>query len=122
MSLLSVKDLEEPKNYILADGYHIEIDWDVKIDLMPKNCFRRTWRRRRKPNMIVTHWDATTSAEKCKRVLQARKISTHFCIDNDGVIFQYLDPNDIGWHAGKVNNYSIGVEFSNAYYTKYNSV
>ena len=70
--------------------------------------------------MLVTHWDATTSAEKCKRVLQARKISTHFCIDNDGVIYQYVDTNNVAWHAGKVNKYSIGIDFSNAYYTKYN--
>ncbi len=70
--------------------------------------------------MIVTHWDATTSAEKCKRVLQARKISTHFCIDNDGVIHQYVDTNNIAYHAGRVNKYSIGIDFSNAYYTKYN--
>tara|TARA_Y100000296_G_C5167454_1_gene255460 strand:- start:83 stop:937 length:855 start_codon:yes stop_codon:yes gene_type:complete len=118
--LLSNKDLEEPKNYILVDGYRIEIDWDVKIELMPKNCFR-TWRwgKERKPNMIVTHWDATTSAEKCKRVLQARGISTHFCIDNDGIIYQYVDTNNIAWHAGGVNKYSIGVDFSNAYYMKY---
>ena len=119
--LLSVKDLEEPKNYILADGYHIEIDWDVKIDLMPKNCFKTwRWKKKREPNMIVTHWDATTSAEKCKRILQARKISTHFCIDNDGVIYQYVDTNNIAWHAGGVNKYSIGIDFSNAYYLKYN--
>ena len=72
--------------------------------------------------MIVTHWDVCTSAEKCKRVLEARGISTHFCIDNDGIIYQYLDTNDVGWHAGKVNNYSIGIDFSNAYYTKYNSI
>jgi len=117
--LLSTKDLEEPENYILVNGQRIEIDWDVKVDLMPKNCYR-SWRGERKPNMIVTHWDATTSAEKCKRVLQARGISTHFCIDNDGIIYQYVDTNNAAWHAGGVNNYSIGIDFSNAYYLKYN--
>jgi len=118
--LLAERDLKESKNYILVNGLYVEIDWDVKIDLMPKNCFR-TSRSTRKPRMIVTHWDATTSAEKCKRVLHARKISTHFCIDNDGVIYQYVDTNNIAWHAGGVNKYSIGVDFSNAYYTKYNN-
>ena len=86
---------------------------------MPRNCFR-TWRRERKPKMIVTHWDATTSADKCRRVLQARGISTHFCIDNDGIIYQYVDTNNIAWHARGVNKYSIGIDFSNAYYLKYN--
>ena len=117
--LLSEKDLEKTKNYILINGQQILIDWDVKQDIMPTNCYR-IWRRERKPNMLVTHWDATTSAEKCKRVLQARKISTHFCIDNDGVIYQYVDTNNVAWHAKGVNNYSIGIDFSNAYYTKYN--
>ena len=117
--LLSDKDLQESDNFIICDGQQIDIEWDVKQDLMPSNCYR-TWRRRRHPNMLVTHWDATTSAEKCKRVLQARKISTHFCIDNDGVIYQYVDTNNVAWHAGRVNKYSIGIDFSNAYYTKYN--
>ena len=117
--LLSSRDLQKSKNYIVVDGKKVNIDWDTKIDLMPKNCYK-TQRGKRKPNMIVTHWDATTSAERCKRVLQARKISTHFCIDNDGVIYQYVDTNNVAWHAGGVNKYSIGIDFSNAYYLKYN--
>ncbi len=116
--ILTARDNLNPRNFIVVNGEEVNIDWDVKQDLMPTNCYR-TWRRERKPNMIVTHWDATTSAEKCKRVLQARKISTHFCIDNDGVIYQYVDTNNVAWHAKGVNNYSIGIDFSNAYYRKY---
>ena len=114
--------LEEKKseNYILINGEAIPIQWDVEIDMIKAGAYKK-YRGKRKPNMIVTHWDACTSAASCKKVLEARNISTHFCIDNDGIIFQYLDPNDVGWHAGKVNNYSIGVDFSNAYYTKYNA-
>jgi len=118
--LLAERDLQEPENYIIVNGEQVDIDWDVKVELMPRNC-HKTWRSKRNPKMIVTHWDATTSAEKCKRVLQARKISTHFCIDNDGVIYQYVDTNNVAWHARGVNNYSIGIDFSNAYYTKYSS-
>jgi len=114
-------EYKKSKNHILINGYRIPIDWDVKIDFIRPGAFRKH-RGTRKPNMIVTHWDVCTSAEKCKRVLEARGISTHFCIDNDGIIYQYLDTNDVGWHAGKVNNYSIGIDFSNAYYTKYNSI
>ena len=96
----------------------------MKIDLIKPGAYKKCKLNSRAPTMIVTHWDATTSASKCKRVLEARNISTHFCIDNDGVIYQYLDPNDIGWHAGNraVNNKSIGVDFSNAYYEKYNKI
>tara|TARA_R110002074_G_scaffold154998_1_gene310680 strand:- start:1365 stop:2225 length:861 start_codon:yes stop_codon:yes gene_type:complete len=115
--------LEDKKseNYILIDGQPVPIGWDVEIDLIKPGAYKK-YSKTRKPKMIVTHWDACTSASSCKRVLEARDISTHFCIDNDGVIYQYLDTNDIGWHAGKVNSYSIGVDFSNAYYTKYNSI
>tara|TARA_R110002074_G_scaffold88452_3_gene194948 strand:- start:712 stop:1569 length:858 start_codon:yes stop_codon:yes gene_type:complete len=119
--ILAARELEEEGkivNYILINGSKIYIDWDVKINLMPSKCYR-TWRRERSPNMIVTHWDVTTSADKCKRVLENRKISTHFCIDNDGVIHQYVDANNVAWHAGRVNSRSIGIDFSNAYYLKY---
>jgi len=118
--LVASRELELPENFILADGVRLPIDCDVKIDMLPKNCYK-TYKPMRKPTMIVTHWDATTSAATCKRILQRRGISTHFCIDNDGVIYQYVDTNNVGWHAGKraVNKASIGIDFSNAYYMKY---
>lgn len=119
--LVTSREVEqkEAENFLLINGQHVPIDWDTKIDLIKPGAFRQS-RRTRKPTMIVTHWDACTSAASCKRVLEARNISTHFCIDNDGVIYQFLDTNDIGWHAGGVNSRSIGIDFSNAYYTKYN--
>jgi hypothetical protein len=121
--LVSHRELqqEESENYILINGKNVPINWDTKLDLMKPGSYRKQ-RGRRKPNMIVTHWDVCTSASSCKRVLEARNISTHFCIDNDGVIYQFLDTNDVGWHAGGVNKFSIGVDLSNAYYTKYNSL
>jgi len=106
------------KNHILINGLNVAIDWDVKIDLMKPSCYRHH-NYVRKPNMIVTHWDATTSAAKCRRVLEARNISSHFCIDNDGIIYQYVDTNNTAWHARGVNKYAIGIDFSNAYYLKY---
>ena len=116
-------DQEKPQNHILVNGELRSIDWDVKIDLIKPGAFKKI-SSNREPSMLVTHWDVCTSAEKCKRVLEAKNISTHFCIDNDGVIHQFLDTNDVGWHAGirTVNNKSIGIDFSNAYYTKYNKI
>ena len=108
---------------ILCNGQMIAIDWPkVKIDLL-KDGTHKKYNGRRAPHMAVTHWDVCLSADSCKRVLEKRNISTHFVIDNDGTIVQLLDCNDIGWHAGirKVNNNSIGIDFSNAYYTKYQS-
>ena len=123
--LLAERELKqqdsESENFILINGQRVSIEWDTKIDLIKAGAYKK-YKRERKPNMVVTHWDACTSASSCKRVLEARNISTHFCIDNDGVIYQYLDTNDVGWHAGRVNSKSIGIDFSNAYYTKYNKL
>ena len=33
--LLAERDLQESDNFILCDGQQIDIDWDVKIDLLP---------------------------------------------------------------------------------------
>jgi hypothetical protein len=109
-------------NHIIIGGEKHAIDWNTKVDLIKPSAYKNC--NGRKPSMIVTHWDATTSAERCKKVLEGRNISTHFCIDNDGVINQFVDTSDIAWHAGNrvVNKKSIGVDFSNAYYTKYNKV
>ena len=59
----------------------------------------------------------------CHRVLEQRGISVHFAIDNDGTIYQFMDMNDIAWHAGGKtwNAKSIGVEIANGYYPKYQS-
>lgn len=75
----------------------------------------------RKINMFVNHWDVCLSSASCVRVLNDRKVSVHFSIDNDGTIYQLADMQQICWHAGngKVNMASVGVEISNAFYTKY---
>ena len=108
---------------ILCNGTMIPIEWDkVRISLLKEGTHKKV-KNRRTPTMAVTHWDVCLSADSCKRVLEKRGISTHFVIDNDGTIVQLADCNDITWHAGirKVNNVSIGIDFSNAYYTKYQS-
>ena len=113
---------QEPENYIVCDGEKIKIDWDkTRQDLLGNKCYK-TYKKDRKPTMIVTHWDVCTSAASCKRVLQKKGISTHFVIDNDGTIVQLVDCNNTAWHAGirRVNNASIGVDFSNAVSEKYN--
>jgi len=109
-------------NHILCNGKETVIEWHkVKIDPIKSGCYKEV-KKERHPAMIVTHWDAALSAASCKSILEKRKISTHFVIDNDGTIVQLLDTNHIGWHAGirAVNNVSIGIDFSNAVYEKYN--
>lgn len=112
---------------IICDDRRIPINWkrvftyneDEGLEL-PSSCYR-TVQKKRSPSMFVCHWDATLSSKSCYRILMKRGISVHFSIDNDGTIYQFMNTNHIGWHAGnrKVNNRSIGVEITNAYYPKY---
>ena len=75
----------------------------------------------RKIKSFVAHWDVCLSSSSCADVLKNRNVSVHFMIDNNGDIIQLHDINDACWHAGvgTVNENSVGVEISNAYYTKY---
>tara|TARA_B100000131_G_scaffold221323_1_gene212855 strand:+ start:40957 stop:41781 length:825 start_codon:yes stop_codon:yes gene_type:complete len=76
------------------------------------------------PTMVVWHWDAALSGASCYKILKKRKISSHGVIDNDGTFYQFLDlAHHVGWHAGDrgVNKRSIGIDLSNAVYTKYQS-
>ena len=114
---------EIKKNRIFCNGVPVSIKWDkIEISWINDKCFSKVKNKIRKPTMVVTHWDATLSAASCKRILEKRKISTHFVIDNDGTIVQLVDPQDVAWHAGisKENKASVGIDFSNAVYTKYN--
>ena len=106
----------------------IPINWDKVVTFKDDDCFKLTGGRKRygsrKRNIkyFVTHWDACLSSESCVRVLNKRNLSVHFCIDNDGTIYQLMDLNDAAYHAGGGHNTnSVGVEISNAYYTKYQS-
>lgn len=112
---------------IICNGAPIAIDWDDVVThtdphglLLPNNCYKKA-KKERKPNMFVSHWDVCLSSKSCFNILKKRKLSVHFLIDNDGTIYQTMDCNDIAYHAGNrtVNNNSIGVEISNAYYPKY---
>tara|TARA_Y100000310_G_scaffold307966_1_gene350607 strand:- start:2666 stop:3559 length:894 start_codon:yes stop_codon:yes gene_type:complete len=117
----------EDESYIVCNGSPVSIDWDKVIvwtepdSLLAKRGRYRRHRKPRDPSIFVVHWDVCLSSKTCEKILNKRGISVHFCIDNDGTIYQLLDTQHIAWHAGNrsVNNASVGVEISNAYYTKY---
>jgi len=121
---------DREKNFIMCNGKEVTIEWDDVILFdspegfsLPKNCYKRA-KNERIPTMFVSHWDVCLSSKSCFNILKKRKLSVHFLIDNDGTIYQIMDCNDIGYHAGnrKVNTKSIGVEISNAYYLKYQDI
>ncbi len=110
-----------------SNGYPIEWDkvvlWDHPegLDTDEGTYTSYAGRPDRRPSFFVNHWDVCLSSSSCARVLKRRGISVHFCIDNDGTIYQLLDTQHAAWQAGgrNWNHRSIGVEISNAYYTKY---
>jgi len=114
---------------IVCNNKQIEIAWDKVVTFqeaegalaLPSSCYRE-YMFERKPHMLVTHWDAALSAKSCKSILERRGLSTHFVIDNDGTIYQLVDTNHVAWHAGELNKVSIGIDFSNAFYLKYQKV
>lgn len=80
---------------------------------------RRGWTKRRDPsgkgvNLFVLHWDGCTSAHQCFQVLLERGLSVHLMLDGDGTVYQALDLAEArAWHAGNVNERSVGVEIQN---------
>ena len=116
---------------IVHNGHAHEIDWPKVVlwdhpeglGTAEGNYTSYAGRPDRRPSFFVNHWDVCLSASSCARVLERRGISVHFCIDNDGTIYQLLDTQHAAWQAGgrNWNHRSIGVEISNAYYTKYQS-
>ena len=89
--------------------------------MLPRGNYRRYEAGKRPIKNIVTHFDVCLSAESCFKVLNRKGISSHFVVDNDGTIFQMVDPQHEAWHAGKRlwNKRAIGVDISNAIYLKY---
>lgn len=122
----NLKDKE--KSFIVHHGNFIPINWPKVVLWSESNGLElkkgySPYFEPREINMFVNHWDVCLNSKSCARVLEKRGISVHFCIDNDGTIYQLLDTNHAAWHAGskKHNQSSIGVEISNAYSLKYQS-
>ena len=96
----------------------IPLAWrDFQVDLLPSKCFRRKTKRSIKN--IVVHWTATKDYKTAVKVFKRRKVSTHFTIDVCGTIYQNVDLINRAWHAKGFNNQSIGIDFVNPFYLKY---
>jgi len=119
----------KPGHIICHDTEH-PISWD-KVYALPQ---QENWKASQthvtshmkdRPKEIidkfVCHWDAGLNSEGCIRTMNSRGFHVHFCIDNDGSIIQIHDTKRPLGHATSpaANMYSIGVEVSNAYYSKY---
>ena len=126
----SLLKFADDKKHIVHNGKILPIKWDkvvlwtesdgliIKSGKYYNNDYIK---KDRTPTMFVNHWDVCLSAESCASVLNRRNVSVHFCLDNDGTIYQLLDIQHGAWHCGNRsgNKNGIGVEISNAYYLKY---
>lgn len=110
-------------SHIFCGDKAIKIKWDKVIDWKQEEGLKATKYRPnyddRQPRVFINHWDAALSSKSCHKTLEKRSLSCHFYIDNDSTIYQTGNTSHIHFHAGNSNRYSIGVEISNAYYTKY---
>lgn len=62
--------------------------------------------------LIVMHW-VIGEQSACDATFQnpARQASAHYSVGSDGTVHQYVQDNDVAWHAGPTVNYkSIGIE------------
>ena len=94
--------VEEPE---AGDGSQ-ELEIDTKT-------FRSTAgkKRTKAPVSIVLHDSITATAKACHSVLERRKLSTHYMIDEKGKVFECADPGTrTTYHASAFNNMSIGVD------------
>lgn len=64
-------------------------------------------------DLLVIHFDACGASRQCFKILHdVRGLSAHFLLDLDGTIYQTLDCKERAWHAGFVNDRSIGIEIA----------
>lgn len=117
------------ETYLIYNGERFKILWP-KVRLYTEkrglriegpNYYDYQGKPNRAPIQFVNHWDAALSSASCTKIINRRKLSMHFCIDNDGTIYQLMDMQDAAWQAGNKfsNTIGLGVEISNAFYTKY---
>lgn len=77
----------------------------------------------RRPNLVLLHHTGSDAATRGLRTLTApeRKVSAHYLIGRDGVIYQLVEENARAWHAGvswwggttDINSASLGIELDN---------
>ena len=75
----------------------------------------------REVDFLILHHVAADSAEHALEQFCDHQVSSHFLIDEGGVIFSLVNENDIAYHAGvsywqgfeALNKNSIGIEFVN---------
>lgn len=78
------------------------------IDKTHLGCFGHS--KQIHPTAIVIHHTCTRSPESTRRELQKHNYSTHFEVDRDGSIYQYVKADRMAFHCGSANCHAIGID------------
>lgn len=60
---------------------------------------------------IVLH-EGGSSTQSTVSIFKSRHVSSHYSIDRDGTIYQLAGEEKTAWHAGAINQFSIGIDLS----------
>lgn len=109
-------------DYLFFDGKQLQINAKVITPNEPggmtfedvKDKGYSVRKNLQKARCVVVHHDACISATQCFKVLAVRALSTGWCIDNDGTIYQFFkDPATWRQYAtGRFNDLSIPLDIS----------
>jgi len=77
-------------------------------------------------SVVVVHYTQTFSIQDALSILNTRKLSAHFILDEKGEVMQLVDTEKKAWHAGEssfqgrknLNDFSIGIELVNPGFLK----
>ncbi len=67
-------------------------------------------------HQIALHHDVTTDAATTFNVLCTRGLSTHFVVNYDGALYQFMDCYHVAWATGDNNAHSIAIDMNNPVY------
>lgn len=84
----------------------------MEINTKYLKFFGNLKKRSKKPTAVVVHHTCTKTPEKTRSALKEKGCSTHYEIDRDGTIYQYVDPMQIASHCGSANIHTIGIDIT----------
>ena len=96
---------------MLALG-HVKYDYMNKPISAAKKLRLRGSARRTPAEFIVLHITETYHPRSTQAALADKKASTNYEITQDGIIYEYVASEEYTQHAGWINSYSVGIDFT----------
>lgn len=93
------------------------LEMKLKTDYL--GFFGKLEHRPNEPTAIVIHHTCTKNPEKTRKALKNKGCSTHFEIDTNGDVYQYVDPMEIALHCGSANVHTIGIDVTHVSHAKF---